>query len=306
MNIRLLTVTLLLVCACGSATGQVTQIPATKTVPYEGWGFQVDVPRTARRVALAPGGDIDLWDLHIHGDIVYFVKVIKTSPETLTSTAIEQDIQAEANLAAKRGQTTRWEMDSAQGELFKGLNYYLKPDEDIPEAAAELRKVLRDRTGFSSTTWALLKDESGEILSVGVIGPKGRDSEIQNLAKFLVRGVKTMAAKAPVSAPATTASSPAAVAKPASAKVRPALKKGDIEIAGVVESIAPDKKSLSMKAETVTMPRAAAVKLDPVRSKIIEISALPSGVAPGVRIVVIGKNTGVGKPMIADFLEVVP
>lgn len=302
----------LLVCASASF-GAVTQIPKMRKVSFEGWGVQVEVPLLSRRVPMAASGDVELWDLHVANEFVYFVQVVKVAPDTLTSTAIEQDIQAQSNAAAKRGETKRWEMDSAGGELFKGLNYYIKPSEDLPEAAVELDKMLRGRTGYVSAAWAPLQDDTGPMLIVGVIGPKGRDAEVDNYEKYFARMVTRTK---PAIAPSTVPPAPVTLPKPHSAapkieskaetKPLPALKKGDIKIEGVVESIAVDKRCLTLKAQQITLFGADPVALDPPRNKVVNVAAPAVGIAAGDRVVVIGKNTGVGKPMTAAALSKAP
>lgn len=308
MRHTLLTFILIVTCAC-AAFGAVTQIPKMKTIPYEGWGFQIDVPQMSRRVALKAQGEVELWDMHTYGDFVYFVKVVKVTPETLTSTAIEQDIQADANFAAKRGATKRWEMEGREGELFKGLNYFSKTDEDIPEAAAELLKVLRGRTGCVSAAWAPLKGESGPMLILGVIGPKGRDDEIDNLEKFFVRGmnrIKAGEAAAVTTRPVRPGPTKAPVApKPATAAL-PVLKKGDIQITGAIESMTMDKRRLTISAQEIKLPGGEPVKLEPARRKVISLNMAMAGLAVGDRVTVVGRNTGVGKPMTADVVVKAP
>ena len=302
VNTRLLTFTLLFVCVAAPSFGAATQIPKMKAVPYEAWAFQIEVPRTARRVSLPATEEVELWELYAYGDFVYIAKVVKVPAGALTSTAIEQDIQAESNLFSKRGPTKRWEMDSKRGDLFKGLSCWARPDEDIPEAAVELGRVLRGRTGYMSAAWTPLKDEASPMLIVGVMGPKGRDNEIESLARFLVRGVtKTKAGASQPSKPTTPP--PTAPKPPPAPPSRPSLKKGDIEIVGVVESIAPDKKSLTLMADEVTLFGVNPLKLSTPRRKVVLLDKVPPGVSADARIVVIGRNKGVGVPIRADFLE---
>lgn len=318
MKTRLILLVIALVCISVSAFGAVAQIPLMKTVPYDGWGIKLEVPAASRRVCIAAKDDVELWEMHVFGDFVYFVQVVKVPANSLTSTAIEQDIQAQSNLGAKRGATKRWETDSNQGELFKGLSYFTKPDEDIPEAAVELRKVLRGRTGFVSAAWAPLKDDSGPMLIVGVIGPKGRDSEIEGFANYLVdKTVKPKPGAPDEGKPATASTMPARphmaplgakppVIKPSAASSFPALKKGEIQIVGAVESISIDRKCITVSAEEITLFKSLPVKLNPPRRKVLLLNTLPERIASGARVVVVGVNTGVGKPMKADFIEKAP
>ena len=85
----------------------------------------------------------------------------------------------------------------------------------------------------------------------------------------------------------------------------PALKKGEIQVVGVVESVALDGKVLTLTAQHIIMPESAPVKLDPPRRKVVRMKA-DAGIAVGDRVVVIGPNAGVGKAMDADFVDKLP
>jgi hypothetical protein len=81
------------------------------------------------------------------------------------------------------------------------------------------------------------------------------------------------------------------------------LKNGDIELTGLVESIEQSTKSLTMIVDTIRMPATKPIQLDPPRRKVVYYDALPPGLEPDKGILVVGKNTGVGKPMKADIVE---
>ena len=59
-----------------------------------------------------------------------------------------------------------------------------------------------------------------------------------------------------------------------------------------------------MAVDQITLPKAQPIKLEPARSKTIFVKAIPPGLQVGTRIMVVGKNTGVGTPMSADVLKV--
>lgn len=348
-----------IMCCAGSAPAQ---LPQMKPVAFEQWGFQVSVPREAERYALEARADVLLSELFVHGDLIYFVKLTKVPESTLASTAIEKALQSDFSFASKLGPAKRWELDSKQGELFKGLTRLVNPD-DMPAEAPYLKRVLKSRAAAQSACMAPVKDESSPVLTVGVIGPKERESEIENTAKFFAFGTGSakeptepakvatvdpggvsraepakvrpsepakelppapllgppakpadvaqpkpgMQADAPAIAPITPAvPSVAKPAQPAQAvrpKPRPTLKKGDIELLGMVELIAADRKSLVMLVDQIIMPGMKPIPLDPARRKLVLVKDLTAGVAAGARIAAIGKNEGVGKPLIAAWLE---
>ncbi len=284
-----------------------TQIPKLKTVPYEGWGFELSVPRESRKLVLEPKGDILLWDIYAVEDFAYFVKIAGIPPDSLTSTVIEQDIQADSNLYSRRGATRRWEMSSEQGELFKGLNHYAKVDQDLPEAAVELGRILKGRTAYVCSALTPLGDETSPMLIVGVIGPKGRDGEVDALAKFFVHGVrKTKASGSAKPSPAPGPPSVAVPARPSAAPSPPPLRKGQIRIVGTVDSIDSDGAGLVMTAEEISTVNSGPVNLDPRRSKKVLLESIPGWLDVGARIVVIGPNSGVGVPIKADYIGAAP
>jgi hypothetical protein len=95
---------------------------------------------------------------------------------------------------------------------------------------------------------------------------------------------------------------PRPIPKP-SPKPWPVLKQGQIELAGVVDAISADRRSVTVIVDTVTMPGQNPIDLSPARSKKVMLRQKLSWLAPGQRIRLLGKNTGIGKPMTADSLE---
>jgi hypothetical protein len=83
----------------------------------------------------------------------------------------------------------------------------------------------------------------------------------------------------------------------------PALGKGEIALYGKVTSIKPDTKSLKMMADRVIAYGQQPVALNPAREKIVKYFDLPKDVAVGCRVIVIGKNAGTGKPMVANTIR---
>lgn len=337
------------------------QPSAVRTEKHSAWGFQVQVPRASSRQVLASEGDILLSEFYIYGDLVYVVRVTRTPANTLASTAVEQEIQRLAKTSA-----VRWEISSRQGDLFKGLSRPLPLEETESVGTAQVKRALRGRDAVQSASMAPLAEDAGPILTVGVIGPKSRQEEIENTAKFMAFGVERIentpagvaetasvptaghaspptprhptppesgpGAGSPAEPPLTEPSQPGIVtAKPprpqfrngterprhsisrkapvAPAPVilpqaRRALKKGEIELAGVVESIDGTARSMVMVVDEVVMPGLKPIPLDPVRRKTVYFRALPGGIHAGSRIAIAGRNTGVGKPMTADTIVI--
>lgn len=289
---------------CWAAEPVMAQPFAVRVAKYPTWGFEIQVPRASVTHSLPVGNDVLLAEMHTYGDLVYIVKVTKTPPNTLASTTIEQTIQAMTKSPSTLGPYGRWEIDSKQGELFKGISRTFSLDDASEAEKTLLRKALRGREAFQSLCMAPLGgDEAEAILTIGVIGPKSRADEIENIAKFMAFNV-TAISKTADSPPAPSRSDKASKVRNASVTVVRTLKKGEIELVGVVESIDPPNKAIVMLVDQVTMPGFKPIKLSPVRRKLVYYSKLPDGVNPQTRLSIIGKNTGVGKPMNADLIQI--
>jgi len=309
MRSAVLVSALLLACGVAAISAEVpkTQLPQMKQLVFEGWGFRVEVPRQSQKQTVPANDEVELTELHVCGEFIYLIRITKVAPNTLTSTAIEQEIQAEWNFASRLGPAQRWEMTSRGGELFKGTSHAIHPDEDMPDEAAVLKTVLKGRTGFICSSSAPVGDESSPILTVGVIGPKGRDSEVANMAKYFAYGVVKLGKK-PSSPTKPAPPEPPEVTppKPPASKPPPQLKKGQIEVSGVIASVASNKKSLVATVDQIRLPGGKLIKLDPPRDKKVILKSLPAGTMVGAKITAIGKDEGVGTPLKAEYVEVTP
>ena len=293
--------------ALPSGAAGVTQHPRTSTVDFPAWGFSLKVPATAVKHALPSTGDVELSEVYSYGETIYWVRLTRTPPDTLTSTAIEQAIQALSATASALGRASRWELETPQAVLFKGLNGPIKPEEDAPEAAL-LKKALWGREPYQSLCMAPVGDESSPMLTLAVIGLKNRAAEIESLAKFLAFGfARSKPGQAPVSPAAPTVAprpshTPSPHPAPAAPPKKRPLKKGDIELVGQVTRIDDSARTLEMLVDQIRMPHTGVIRLDPPRHKIVHFAQLPGGVSVGSRILVAGYNTGVGEPIKADVV----
>jgi hypothetical protein len=239
-----------------------------------------------------------LFEMYVYGDFVYFVKTTKTPPNTLASTAIEQTIQAMTKASSTLGPYGRWEIDSKRKDLFKGLSRATSLDDASEAEKTLLRKALRGREAFQSLCMAPLGgDEAEVILTIGVIGPKSRANEIENIVKFMAYNVTAVSTQ-------TIQSDKISTARNAIATAVRILKKGEIELVGIVESIDPDNKTMTMLVDQITMPGLKPITLSPARRKLVYYSKLPDGLESQTRLSIVGKNTGVGKPMKADLIRI--
>ncbi|MEN6356800.1 MAG: hypothetical protein ABFD83_06915 [Armatimonadota bacterium] len=311
MRLHLLIISLFLLLSNQAFAAQVGE---TSVVLYNRPHFSVEVPSSSEKHALIPTVDEEVHDVYIADGCAYVIRVIKVSDDLPASTAIEKIIQEQIKSSSKLGSINRWEMDSRDKVLFKGCTRSV----DVNEAF--LNSLFGGSRCVECVAMAALGDEFSPIVSVGVIGRADQSDDIESLAKYLAFTVSIIPDK-----PALSASPGKHILRPApnlrsatsrpgySSKSKPVaptvqkprkLKKGEIELAGTVESLSMDSKSLVMQVSQITMPGSKPIKLDPQRSKAVLYKKLPLGIAAGSRIVVIGKNEGIGKPIRAGILAI--
>ncbi len=297
-------------------------IAGMKTMAFDKWGFEVEMPKLAERYSMPEQAQAQLSELFVFDGLVYFVRVTPTAADALTPTAIEQRIQSLIKSSPARTRPERWELDAGQGVLFKGLSHTVQLSKDFPTEERYISRVIKGETAFESVSMAPLGDDFSPIISVGIIGPGQRGAEIETRAKYAAHtlrkirksapGSKEMESSSKPSADATTREiAPAPVTAPGYSPRKPgeaprSLKKGEIELVGTVESIGDEKGSLVMVVDQITMPKLKPIKLEPARSKTVFVKEIPPGIQVGTRITIIGRNTGVGNPMSADVLKAIP
>ena len=217
MKFRLLPVLVFIFVIIGSAcfgAPAPVHIASMKAVTFDKWGFQVEVPQLAERYSVPGQAETQLSELFVFDGLVYFVKVTGTASDALTATAIEQRIQSLLKSSSAQTRPQRWELDLGQGVLFKGLSHTVQPSKDFPAEARYISRVVKGGTAFESVSMAPIGDDFSPIISVGVIGPSQRSSEIETRAKYAAHNVrkidKSASGSKPASSPSTRRSSPRA------------------------------------------------------------------------------------------------
>lgn len=326
MKTRILTLALIFI-----ASHAFAQVAKWDTVRYEKWGFALQVPTGSAKQAVGGQIESETCDVYNIGGLACIVKVSPTSDTELASTVIEKAIQAEVKSASALGPAKRWEQNSKQGDLFKGFTapVQIKPDSDLQAAVG---KIISESEAYESISMAPLGDDTSPILRITVIGPKNRQKEIATTAKGVVAFMtRTMSASPEPTAPTprklVVEPRPAPKPKPApvvttpkkliiepktalkptlAPKPWPALKKGDIELSGAVNSISADGKTMMLCADSVKMPGQTPITLIPARPKKVMLRKKVDWLAAGQCVRIIGKNTGIGKPMTAGAVEKMP
>jgi len=286
---------------------QVSPTDVSQTqMQFGSWGFSARIPIQSVRQSVAPAGDIVYEQIFVSGQYAYVVKITKIPADMLASTFIELAIQSGKNSAPEQS-AKRWQLQSKQGDLFKGLTRPLDPE---TASFALIRKLLKNDPGVQSVAMVPLKDERSPVLSIGVITASNLRQEGYNQAVGIVTFLEFKRGGAPPGVTATkpTASAPtAAKPKPLAPKTNPAprrkLGKGEIDLLGVVDSVNEADMSLEMTVDHIRMPGKSVIPRDPPASKHVILKSIPGSVKPGARISVVGKNGGIGAPITADFID---
>jgi len=288
-----------------------TVVPRTQ-MDFPSWGFSANIPTQAEQVSIPPSGNVLHCQVFVSGQYAYIVRVTKVPADMLASTCIELAIQSRVK-SALPGSVGRWQYQSNQGELFKGLTGPLDPE---IASAPLIKKLLKDDPGVQSIAMIPLKDEKSPVLSIGVVALSSLRQEAYNQAVGVVGFLKfnrnnNQANPAPVKPPAinpATAPKPkppvVSAAKPIVPKPKPAqprkLIKGEIELTGILDKVDETGMTLEMTVDHIRMPGKSLEPRKPAAPKHVTFKSIPAGLKAGMRISVVGKNLGVGAPIDAD------
>ncbi len=301
MSARFLFVALLFMAALVPTGSAFAAEPAPDSeIVYEKYDIKLSLPKDAVKLQARPAKDEVFREVYLADGLAYFARITETPPNYLASTAIEQAIQTNVKSLADTAGVKRWELYARSGDLFKGYSASVKPQECVLGAISQISELAEEGRVFQSVSMGPLGDESSPILTIGVIGAPGRAGETENQAKFVAFSVAkpdklTPAVEQPSAQPPSK--------KPAPTRAPHTLKKGDIELTGSIATVAADKKSLVMTVTVIRMPGEQPIALDPSRTKRVFVNHLPEAVREGVPILVIGRNDGVGMPILADILQ---
>jgi len=304
-----------------------TVVPRTQ-MDFPSWGFSANIPTQAEQVSIPPSGNVLHCQVFVSGQYAYVVRVTKLPTDTLASTGIELAIQSRIK-SALPGSIGRWQYQSSQGELFKGLT---GPVEDEIASVPLIKKLLKDDLGVQSIAMIPLKDEKSPVLSIGVVALSSLRQEAYNQAVGVVGFLKfnrnnSVASAAPVKPPVAGALTPqkpkppvvsaakpivpgakpaVTPAKPIVPKPKPAqprkLEKGEIELTGVLDKVDKAGMTLEMTVDHIRMPGKSLEPRKPPAPKHVTFKSIPAGLKAGIRIAIVGKNLGIGAPITADFI----
>lgn len=286
--------TLAIVCQCAAQNGAQPASPGN-AVDYPEFGFSLTVPRASTRnpvPAPMPGVTADSF---LVGEVVIVVSVGKPPAGQTPSAAIEMAL---GQLANQLG-TQRTSYLTAQGHEFKGAVGDVKVTAEMAKAHPLAMQAFRAGSSARLCVYAavpLLAPDRALIIYVG--GPSNRSTVVDNLAQSVVKSVTFNTGKAITSKATPTAS---AATQVLDGKL--SLNPGQIALYGEVKAIQAKPKELKMLVDTVVAYQQPVVELAPPREKTVMYTELPKDVKVGSRIVVVGKNTGTGKPITATTIQ---
>jgi len=253
---------------------------------YPAFSISVEIPAPHRDFdgGKTPGSLMDKG--YESAGLAYDIVITPVAPEFRSRSALDEYLNKMLGLTnrmqqyiASRHPSERWSVSSRNNMQFTGLTV----DDFIMEAS--FSRIIPDHKASVSIAIAALKSDYSQIALVSVVGPRGRRPEIEAAAKAMSQSVDKIGSGN------------------TQASANQGLKPDQIELFGVVESIASDSRSLVMKADTVSTHGQANTHLDPPRQKTVLLNSLPTEIAVGSRIRVVGQNSGSGKPIRAETLS---
>lgn len=288
------------VCVTGAAGAEA---PQTQMADYEKWGFRIGLPPDADKIEFQADDSVLLSEVYVKDGLAYHIKILAVTSDLLTPTEIEKAIQVAVANGKDNEEVIRWELETRDKRLFKGYNHEVSFDQETLGRMPYIQNILPQGTGVESVALAQVKDDTSPILSVSVIGPKEKAADVSTRAKFTAYTVETLKKKE---------TGEIQIPKPGKqvekntklTPARPKLGKGDIELTGMVESIGKDGKSLVLLVNRIRLPDKDQQNLDPARPKNVVFDKMPEDIRVGFRLLVIGKNEGVGKPIEPSFSEI--
>ncbi len=288
MNLRtlmFLLATLTVAGACAAQDGG-RQGQRLDRISYSQYGFELFLPRGSVRFAVpVQAGTTDFTEAFNCGGLGAVIMVPR----------LDKKESLIANMDALAGQIGlgRTSFKTPQGVDFAGVSGVLALTKEMIQGAPPSLQLRPGMRAKMSVYAADLPSDKTRRLVLVFVGPAERSSEVEDLAQIALDSITFTGLKR---ADNTTAAN-TAVSDARSQGLT--LSRGQIALKGKVETISPQSKSLTMLADEVVAYGQSAVTLNPARRKIVNYSSLPEDVAVGTRILVIGPNSGTGKPMTA-------
>lgn len=287
---------------------------------YDSWGFSLSLPSTCQPVSLGNiGGGAGLQEAYSSNGLAYVVVGLNMDiPKNMNvRTAVSMGIQQVSATSHKNPgvNLNLVSATTADGEPVQGFG--MTVTESTTSSMGKIPpevKALFGSVVYQAAVIIPVKDSPATIGVIAVVGPSARQGEIisqmMQVAGTFTRGKSAVAGSFSSGSSEVIKGSGGPKGSKTTAPPQPqvksinSLKKGQIELVGVVKSTDPVAKSLDMLVTQAVSFSGNGVIISPPRLKRIFVKQIAEGVKEGAIIIVVGGDTGPGKSVTADTLTV--
>jgi len=283
-----------------------------KVLKYDAYGFSVTLPAGSERIALEDLGGGGMQEAYQSGGLAYvIIATANVQPRGMSATAaVNMMAQMMDYIKSKDPSIPIHSLSgtTSQGVAAKGFG--LTGNQGASEKARAMSRMPLEiaRMFGSDAAVALLLvpvvEQPAMMGGILVVGPAARasecDSQVAQVVSTIVLSKPTRDAGLSVRKGSKT---PAAPAGPEVKSINE-LKKGQIELVGVVKSTDSAGKCVDMLVGQAVPFGGHGAMLNPPRLKRVYVSEIAEGVKEGAVIIVVAKDTGPGKAVTADTLTV--
>ena len=307
---------LLLLCAVAA----LAETTAGAVHTYESYGFSVSLPSTCQPVSLGNiGGGAGLQEAYQANGLAYVVLGINIPiPKNMSvRTAVSMGVQQVSSMSSKipGANVNLVSATTADGEPVQGFS--MTVIESTRSTMGKIPPEVKALFGTSIYQAAVIvpvKESPATIGVIAVVGPSSRQGEVisqmMQVAATFTRGKSAVAGSFTSGSREVMTGASGKGSKGAAAPPQPIvksinqLKKGQIELVGVVKQTDAAHKSLDMLVSQAVPFGGNGVMINPARLKRIYVNAITEDLKEGAIIIVVGGDTGPGKAVTADTITV--
>lgn len=299
----------------------VAQTATTTVHKYDSFGFSVSLPSTCQPVSLGNlGSGAELYEAFSGNGLAYIILAIRNLPNNMSArTFMNMFSQALSTAMAKNPAVSFHALSATTGQGIPAQGFGMTVTE-TGKGVGKIPPEVKSMFGSSVYQAAVLVpivDTPAVLGAIAVVGPADKQGEIMSQ---VIAVAQTFSLGKPSDAGATISSSsgsrdimtgthskgsktPVAPPQP---DIKPfsELKKGQIELVGVVKSTDSAGKCVDMLVGQAVAFGGHGAILDPPKLKRVYVKEIAEGVKEGVVIIVVAKDTGPGKSVTAGTLTV--
>lgn len=276
------------------------------TVSNDLYGFKVTIPDPNRSVTDSIAQGKEFCESYVSGNLIYHLVIEKSMGYTdgpPASVLIDGLFEMMSSMKQSDGKSCRlFDVYTEQGIRARGsATIYVEKLQKVGDSTinSDVAKSMFGYPCYGVVMAVPLNERAGKVIALGVTGAVGDKANVENAAK-------SFAASFVLDNP--DAARPIAVQPKTVTPIKPVnvtLNKGEIEIRGIITAIDRQKQTFDMNAKQVTEYKQKPVDLTPNRPKKVVCGSLPADVQMLRNVVVIGKSSGIGKPIKARSVVVV-